>query len=292
MLTTTKTDHPLVTEIGTTANGIIYYSTEKSNTTNSSDNWLNDDTISIDDKKKIYGAIQGDRNSIFPSKYYEYFLKAKKDYASVNGSEISGKFEVIPMMKENMIQFILITDSSTTSNYWTEKYINNYHKIFPNNQIYIFSTKSLSPVYKWLTNIPLNDDFLEFEWDVEHLKNSLCIFDNVDLFQCTKCIYKKVHSLLDTLIELGRSKNIYLIFCTANINDTASGRKSLNEFDAVVVFKSSSREANKKLLKEHVGLNLSQIANVLETNSRWVFINRETFQVPKYAVSEHKVFLL
>jgi len=258
---------------------------------------LDDPNLTDIEIQAVYNTIKGTNANAFPAKAFEFYQKAKQDYLNKIGKEITlppasgGKFEVIPTERANQIQFTLVTGKNGSGkSYWTGQYMNMYHKMFPENPIFIFSKKNEDEAYDchtFVTRIPLDEEFLETELDVEQFRDSLCVFDDIE--NCKKGVNEKVHSLLDNLSETGRSNNIYIILCNHLSMMGAKTKRSLNESDSVVIFKNSSPFHVKNLLSKYVGLDCEQIATIMSLPSRWVFIKKDE---PQYVVTENKVFLL
>ena len=162
--------------------------------------------------------------------------------------------------------------------------------MFPEHPIFIFSKKEDDPAYdcyKFVTRIPLDEEFLETEMDVYQFRDSLCVFDDIE--NCPKGINEKVHALLDNLSETGRSENVNLVLCNHLSMMGNKTKRSLNESDSVVIFKNSSPYHVKNLLEKYVGLDKNQIQTIMNLPSRWVFIKKDE---PQYVITENKVYLL
>lgn len=270
---------------------IVYYHPEEKTDYVQYDKY--DEGLSQEEKDNVYKVINGHQESKFPGKALLYYQEAKKNHKSKIAKELSGiDFKPIPQEKENQRQFILVTGSSGAGkSTFTADYMVNYHKMFPNNPIFIFSKKDSDPAYdslNFITRVPLDEEFVEMELDTDYLRDSLCVFDDIEnIFD--KAIKTKVYQLKDSLAETGRSFNIYMILCNHLAMNGNSTRKDLNECDAVVVFKSSSNYHIENLLRKYVGLDKNQITEIKDLKSRWVFIKKD---VPMYVVSENKVILL
>lgn len=260
---------------------------------------LEDDTEQLTQHEidLVYKTIRGTASTMerFPLKALNYYQKAKQDYSQKQGKEITipaeNKFTVIPKEIPNQIQFTLVTGKSGSGkSYWTGQYIDMYHKVFPENPVFIFSKKDDDPAYdcyNYITRIPLDEEFMNTDLDTHQLHDSLCVFDDIE--NCPRGINEKVHALLDNLSECGRSENCYLVLCNHLSMCGNKTKRSLNESDSVVIFKNSSPYHVKNLLEKHVGLDKRQIDIVMSQKSRWVFINKSE---PQYCVTENKVFLL
>ncbi len=260
--------------------------------------------ITKDEADQIFDIIQSQKKgATFAHKHLRYYEDCKEEYLLGKGKSIilepdhkgkTSEWQIIPKEIENQRQDICVSGpSGSGKSTWTSKYMKIYHQLNPKNKVIIFSKKTEDPAYdsfKFVKRIPLNDDFIDLELEPEDLKNTLCVFDDIENIS-KKEVKAAVYKLLNDVQETGRSMNINVILCNHVVMNGHSTKVSLNECDGMVFFESGSAKHRKNTLDTYVGLDKNQIeiVNNMLKKSRWVFINKSC---PVYAVSETKIILL
>ena len=174
-------------------------------------------------------------------------------------------FQLIPSDRERDILYI--TGQSGSGKSWFAKnYINEYKKVHPKNEVYLFSSiaedESIDSI-KGLKRVDINDpDFIEEDIELDEFKNSLVIMDDTDCIR-NKKIKLKIDGILNMILETGRHANISVIF-TSHLacagNDT---KRILNEAHSITTFpKSMGNKTLKYLLDSYFGLDQNQIKKV------------------------------
>ena len=100
-------------------------------------------------------------------------------------------------------QILYITGSSGSGkSYFTRKYCNEFAKLFPRRNIYLFSSiaddDSIDAI-KGLNRIKLTPAFLEENWEIEDFRDSLVIFDDTDCITDKKT-RNKVNGILNMIL--------------------------------------------------------------------------------------------
>ena len=171
-------------------------------------------------------------------------------------------FQLIPSDRERDILYI--TGQSGSGKSWFAKnYINEYKKVHPKNEVYLFSSiaedESIDSI-KGRKRVDINDpDFIEEDIELDEFKNSLVIMDDTDCIR-NKKIKLKIDGILNMILETGRHANISVIF-TSHLacagNDT---KRILNEAHSITIFpKSMGNKTLKYLLDRYFGLDQNQI---------------------------------
>ena len=172
------------------------------------------------------------------------------------------------------------------------EYVKNYKLIFPKNDVYLFSKVKNDPAFdhiKKMIKIPVDEKLMEDGVEAEDVKNSLCIFDDIDTLHDKK-VQVFIDKVRDDLLEVGRHKNVYMLNTGHQLLNWKKTKIMLMESSGVTFFpKSGGAHAIKTFLSKYAGLDKAQIDKVFKINSRWVFINK---QYPMYIVSEHKIYLI
>jgi hypothetical protein len=203
-----------------------------------------------------------------------------------------GKFQPIPN-PETERQILYITGASGSGkSYFTKLYCNEFRRIFPKRDIYLFSSisddSSIDEI-KGLKRVKISPELLDEDLTAEDFKNSLVIFDDTDCLTDKK-IKLKVNGILNSILETGRHFNTYCIY-TSHLptagNDT---KRILNESHAVIFFPHSlGGRSLKYLLESYLGLDKDQIKKVKGLNSRWVMVCKT---YPQVILSEKQVYLV
>jgi hypothetical protein len=206
----------------------------------------------------------------------------------------SGIFQMLPRFEDNQREFILVSGpSGSGKSTWTSSYIEMYHQLFPKNRIIIISKKTDEPEFDKLNYVKFID--IDKEWldgeplDTDDFENSLVVFDDIENVH-PKVLRDEVYRLKDSLIETGRSKNIYIILCNHLSMNGNQTRKDLNESDTIVIFPSNSSHYHlDRLLRTYCGIDKKKVEYILKVPSRWCVIKKH---VPRYCITENEIFLL
>jgi Cdc6-like AAA superfamily ATPase len=203
----------------------------------------------------------------------------------------TSKFQQIPDIEtERQIGFITGASGSGKSTY-IKKYVMQYKKAFKKNPIYLFSAlkedESLDEVKP--SRIKIDDDLVSNPIDIEEFKNSMVIFDDIDVIRDKKQ-REAVYDILNQVLEVGRHHNISC--WVANHLPTAGKdtRRILNEAHFIVYFphSGSARQLN-YLLQDYIGLDKKDIKKLKNSKSRWATIFKN---YPMIAMTEKDIFII
>jgi hypothetical protein len=200
------------------------------------------------------------------------------------------KFQRVPdTTKEREILYITGPSGSGKSTY-TRKYLEQFKKKNKNHPIYLFSSlpndESLDKIQS--KRIMLDDSLHLDPIKVEHIKDSVCIVDDIDVIS-NKKIREAVYNILNQVLEIGRHYKITCVVTNRLPTNGKDTRRILNESHAVTCFPHSAGGKIKCLLEEYVGLDKKQIAYMKRQNSRWCTIFKN---YPQVFMVEHEVGLL
>lgn len=167
------------------------------------------------------------------------------------------------------------------------QYIYNYKKLYPSNNVYVFSRLELDKTMKVLgcIGIPINNELDKLD-AIRDLRDCLCIFDDIDTIPDKK-LKEKVHAISMDILETGRHNDIYILITShlINGNDKKICRTNLNESKMITIFpKGGNARAIRYMLREYVGLDKKQIEEILKLKSRWVTIYKH---YPQFYFYEH-----
>lgn len=199
--------------------------------------------------------------------------------------------KLLPMPNRDVVEKIYISaPSGAGKSTWCGKWIKEYTKMFPEDDIFLFSSikkdKALD-VHK-PTRITLDDDLIADPIQPEEIPNSLTIFDDTDTIRDKK-LNVSLMIFRDWLLEQGRHFNIRMLITSHLLSNYMTTRRILNEATATVVFPRSGSGTYhiKNFLKTYCGLDKREIKKFLNLPSRWVAIYRS---YPQYVIYERGAY--
>lgn len=209
----------------------------------------------------------------------------------------SGKFQALPNFDRREIVYISGAQGSGKS-YYAAQYLKEFVKMFPDKKIYLFSRVEDDEAFRGIEMIryPLDETFLEHTIDCKkELKNSMCVFDDIDSIQ-NKKISEAVLKLRDDVIMSGRDQtnggqDIYCIVTNHQTTDYRETRDILCNATSITLFckNGGNLYGANRCLKYYCGLDKKQSDKIFKLNSRWVTIYRN---YPNYVISENKIYKL
>jgi hypothetical protein len=195
--------------------------------------------------------------------------------------------------KETERSILYITGASGSGkSYYTRNYILEYKKMFPKNNIYVFSSlesdETLDKISK-IKRIKFTEKFLLYDFKITDFKDSLVIFDDVDA-ETNKFKKKKIFDILSMILNTGRHEACSVIF-TSHLSCAGNETKLiLSEAHSITIFpKNAGNRSLKYLLDSYFGLDKHQINYIKKINSRWVTIIKT---YPSVLISEKQAVVL
>lgn len=181
--------------------------------------------------------------------------------------------------------------SGSGKSYSMSTYIKNFKKIFPKTKIFLISDQpedeqldKFNPV-----RILINEELLDDPIQVEELKNSLIVFDDIDSIT-NKELKKQIETLRDTILKRGRHFNEYCLTSNHQCTEFFKTREILSSANKVFVYpQSGSSYSIKYMLNKYIGLSKEQIQKIFDLKSRWVCICKVA---PMWIMYDHGVYLL
>ena len=219
---------------------------------------------------------------------------AMTNYSELILEEGKGRFQYLFNTKKERFICYCSGQSGSGKSYWTAQIANEYRKIYPKRDIYLFSyvndDKSIDAI-KGLKRLNIqSDEFLTMELSSEDFKDSLIIFDDVDCIR-EKKLKNKIKDILDKVLMTGRhfcTSCIYLSHLTCAGGDT---KMILAECGSITVFPNTLNGRTRDYLyKSYIGLNKSQILNLkkLENDTRSLTFVKS---YPSCFISDHEIIL-
>ena len=215
------------------------------------------------------------------------------------GSEFINDGKLIPLMNidDRAVEYIAGPSGSGKST-MAVILINNYFKVYPKKDFYIFSRTNweddpaFNKLIKKPLQVPVDESLLNFAMDITtEMSESVVLFDDITTIQDQK-VKKKVESIICDVLEVGRKMDINIVFTNHLVipNERQFARTIMNELKMLTVFpKSGSAQQISYVLKTYFGLDKHQIAKILSLPSRWVRISRS---YPNYVMCEFGVYIL
>lgn len=166
--------------------------------------------------------------------------------------------------------------SGSGKSFYTMSYLKLYKSIFKNNDVYFISSLYEDPtcdIYKSLfKRVKLDDKFLNSQIPLSDFKNSLVIFDDIDVI-ADKNIRQKVFNILNGLLQTGRHSNTSIVYINHQPCQGVLTKTILAESHSVVVFPHcAGGRTLKYLLNGYFGMSNKQVDDLKKIQTRWVCI--------------------
>lgn len=169
--------------------------------------------------------------------------------------------------------------SGSGKTYFTRKYAEEYHKMYKDRDIYLFSLVQDDPSInlKYVKRIDLNK-LLNTPLTLTDFSNSLVIYDDVDCVK-DKQLKLKLQRIANQIMEMGRHHNIsfaYLSHLTAKGNET---KTVLNECSHIVLYPVSMHKHSWTYITDnYIGLDKKQRKELYELGKK----NRSICYIQQY----------
>lgn len=198
-----------------------------------------------------------------------------------------------PIANPNADRFCIYISGAQGSgkSYWIGQFL-KYWKNEKGNakkDIYLFSLKDADTSLDIIKPKRIKLDEKLKELDYKDFKDSTVIFDDVDSIS-DKDIKNIVYSLLDNIVNVGRSLKINVIASNHASTDGRFTRAIVNSCDMVVYFPmSGSAHGMNYLLNKYIGLDKKDISNIKKLKSRSVCIYKN---YPQMICTERDFYVL
>ena len=203
-----------------------------------------------------------------------------------------------PLAKgERLVMFICGRNGCGKSTY-IQMILKEYLKVYNTRRIILFSQQDtddkLDPIFKNIQRVDLGDEFAEQPYTLDELRNSICIFDDVDSIR-TKKLKDAVFKLRDEIMKNGRSHtkdrmdDIDVIISNHDILGGQETKTMIRESIFYVVFpKGSTPQQLNTLCKTYAGLKKEHINRIVNNDARAVLIHNGS---PGYVMTDKEIFL-
>ena len=282
MALSTKSGKPIAVVAGGDDDGLIVYTTSAPKTTKSALTAAQKALVAASLKRDGFDAEDSE-----PARLIERALAG--DHCNSIRAPAGGSFILHP--SETPERVYIAGPSGAGKSTITAQYIREWCEMYPKRSVFLFSTHDGERAYEELsvTQIDLDQDFLDDPPGLAELKESLVIFDDCDNLQ-DKGLQRAVQAVNNDLLANGRKHNIYVITLNHQISDYSRTRTQLNEANRVVVFPHAGGTYHiNRFLKVYAGFDKVQIKKFLDTSSRWACLGTT---IPGYVVTENEVYLV
>ena len=224
-------------------------------------------------------------------KIYNEALEDLKDTTATNCIKIDGNGKIQPLPRADIVEKVYVTGvSGSGKSYFSGNYLKEYKKMYPKNNIYLFS--SVEDDHALDKYNPIRIDPVEYAQDEplsvkEDLANSLTVYDDTDTLPTN--IRKPIDALKAHTIEIGRHSNSSILVTSHMISNYLSTRQILNEATSVTVFKNNGKYHVNRYLTTHMGFTKQQIERFHKLKTRAITLYR---QYPPYIVWDHGICLI
>jgi hypothetical protein len=234
------------------------------------------------DNKKDKGrliSVQNDKHKV------AHFIK------EIQVSKPSEYIQLIPNKDhERDIRYITGASGSGKS-FFTKKYLEQYHKMFPKRMVYLFSSltddKTLDAV-KYIKRIKLTPELIEDDITAKDFADALVIFDDTDCLT-NKAMKMKVNGIMTSILETGRHFNTSIIYTSHLATAGNDTKRILNECNSITIFPASlGGRSLKYLLEGYLGLDKAQIKRIKKMESRSVTIQKS---FPMVVIGEKEMYV-
>lgn len=192
------------------------------------------------------------------------------------------KFQIVPDTKKERDILYITGASGSGKSTFTVGYLEQYKKKYPKNPIYVFSAlkedETLDKV-KGLKRIKIGPNLVAEPITIDDLKDSCCVFDDIDVIGDKKQ-REAVYRTLNEILECGRHSATSCLVTNHLPTNKGDTRRVLNEAHVVVYFPhSGSVRGINYLLQDYVGLSKIEIDGIKRLPTRWCAIFKNYPQI-------------
>lgn len=219
------------------------------------------------------------------------------EYTTRNINEVNVKhgdlLQICPNVeKEQCDRYNIFAVPGAGKSTFVSKYCIEYNNLFPNNVIYMISSKTEDKAFNDVKNFEyiILEDLLEYQDGLSQneFKNCCVIFDDVNSI-ADKKLKDIVNKSKTQLLSVGRSNNINVL---STAHKGKAGQDSIYTIETAthhVIFPGSNKAQNIAYMKDKVGLHKKTIEEIMNEQTRYVII---TNSFPQYYMTETKIKMI
>lgn len=235
--------------------------------------------MNTEEKGKIIATIVNKKDDkLNRDLYNEHSKQGIKDYIEEYVCNDDEFIQQVPNKKTERSILYITGASGSGKSYYTKDYIKEYHRIFPKNPIYFFSSLPDDPTIDkigYIKRIKLDAKFINETFTIDDFKNSLIIYDDTDVIN-NKQLKMKLANIQDLILQTGRHTRTSMIYTSHIANRGNDTKMILNETHSITIFPNTlGGRTMKYLLENYFGLDKDQIKKIKKigtTTSRWITI--------------------
>ena len=246
-----------------------------------------------------YLSFEQSENPICEIKDNNKFKKSKIIYLESDGEVNSGfnhfkiddgRLQLLP--NKNIERSILYVagQSGSGKTWFCKEYLLEYQKIFPKNEIYMFSTVSDDPSLKEVKISYIDvSSIVDDDLDSSDFKDSMVLFDDIENIS-EKKVKNAVTKVLNHILVTGRHFNTSCIITNHNLYNGIHTKLQLNESSSITYFPvTAGSKQIKYLLDNYLGLSKEEIQKISKIKSRSITILKS---YPKIVLANKETFVL
>lgn len=199
----------------------------------------------------------------------------------------------VPLPARERIVAYVTGASGSGKSYYASKLVEEYHKYYPKNGVFLFSPfedDGTSFNFSWITKIDIkHSDFTDESWDIEDFKDSLIVLDDIESLT-NKKVRTVLTDILNLILEAGRKLKVSCIYTSHITMQGHNTRRVLNEMHSLTLFpRAMGNRTIKYILDVNFGFSKDQIQKIKKLKSRWVTIIKS---YPNVIVHERGAYVL
>jgi hypothetical protein len=196
--------------------------------------------------------------------------------------------------KERMTLFVA-GEAGAGKSYFIREYAKKYHKMFPDNPMYLVSYKDEDPIldaYEEIVRLhALAPEFLHecLDIDFNEFRDTFFIFDDIDSI-VNKKIKETIYGLLNKMLRLGRTYGISVAYIGHALYGSNEIKQVLFEAQSITIFlRYLTYKKLKYLLEVYLGFSKNQIEQIRKIKDRSVTLVKGT---DKIILSDTQCFVM
>lgn len=255
-------------------------------------------TVIYKDNAKIINNLEFDKNDILEllkydaldeddiNKYFSHKKDEVRERVGLSNGNVIYEDNIMPIPSINKRNVISIFGSSGSGkSVFTNNFCVIYQHLFPNNEIYMISSKPEDPSITFepkRLNIPrIVEDDVSLDW--KKFANSLIVIDDSFFEKEEQAIVDK---FMNDVIFLGRQQRTSIIITKHILNNGQDTRILKCESDMIVVFPNHSPRNHIIDYLKNIGFTPTTARRAINTNSRFLCIR---IQAPNVLIYNDKV---
>ena len=247
--------------------------------------------LNLENEGALIALIQNKEKTIKDKRLY---VASDKEHVKNGGSTYNcapdETLQIVPNIKSERQCLYVCGQSGSGKSYFTSRYVKEYKKLYPKREIYVISSISEDDSIDSLKpkRIDARDpEFMQEEFTSEDFKDSLIIFDDIDVFP--KKLRDRIMAIVNNILQIGRHFNVSIVFTTHSPTNGQDTKILLAESNIITVFPTTTGSRSLKyLLDNYLGLDKRQIDKIKKLKSRAVSIIRG---YPQVILSEKEGYL-